>query len=33
LRQIGSPEAVRVLEDAAERGPRGVRAAVKALHA
>jgi HEAT repeat protein len=33
LRQIGSPEAQRVLEDALQRGPRGVRAAVKATHA
>jgi HEAT repeat protein len=31
LRQIGTPEASQVLEDAAERGPRGVRAAVRAI--
>lgn len=30
LRQIGTPDAVRVLQEAAEYGPRGVRAAVKA---
>jgi hypothetical protein len=33
LRQIGSPQATQVLEEAAERGPRGVRAAVRASHA
>ena len=32
LRHIGSPNALRVLEDAAARGPRGVRAAIKAVH-
>jgi HEAT repeat protein len=32
LRQIGSPSALRVLEDASNSGPRGVRAAVKAVH-
>jgi HEAT repeat protein len=33
LRQIGTATALRVLEDAASSGPRGVRAAVKAAHA
>lgn len=33
LRQIGTPAAMRVLEDAADRGPRGVRAAARASHA
>jgi hypothetical protein len=32
LRQIGSPDALRVLEEAVSQGPRGVRAAVKAAH-
>jgi len=32
LLQIGTPNALRVLEDAASGGPRGVRAAVKAAH-
>jgi hypothetical protein len=31
LRQIGTPEALHVLEEAAELGPRGVRAAVRAI--
>ena len=31
LRQIGTPEAQRVLEDAAHSGPRGVRAAIRAV--
>jgi HEAT repeat protein len=30
LRQIGTPDAISVLQDAAEHGPRGVRAAAKA---
>jgi HEAT repeat protein len=33
LKQIGTPEALRVLEEAAYGGPRGVRAAVKAANA
>jgi hypothetical protein len=33
LLRIGTPDALRVLEDAAERGPRGVRNAVKASRA
>jgi hypothetical protein len=33
LRDIGSPNAVRVLEDAASRGSRRVRTAVRAVHA
>jgi len=33
LRQIGTPEALRVLEDAASSGPRGVRAIAKAARA
>jgi HEAT repeat protein len=32
LRQIGTANALRVLEDAASGGPRGVRSAVKAVH-
>jgi HEAT repeat protein len=31
LQQIGTPEAQRVLEDAAQSGPRGVRAAIRAV--
>ena len=31
LRQIGTPEAERVLEDGANSGPRGVRAAIRAV--
>ena len=31
LRQIGTPEAQRVLQDAADSGPRGVRAAIRAV--
>jgi HEAT repeat protein len=30
LREIGTPEAKRVLEDASHSGPRGVRAAIRA---
>lgn len=33
LRQIGTPDALRVLDDAASSGPRGVRAIAKALRA
>jgi hypothetical protein len=33
LRQIGSTEALQVLQDAEMRGPRGVRAAVRAASA
>jgi hypothetical protein len=32
LHQIGTPEALRVLQEAAERGPRGVRTAARAAH-
>lgn len=32
LRQIGTPDSERVLEDAARDGPRGVRSAVRATH-
>lgn len=31
LRQIGTPEALRVLQDGANSGPRGVRAAIRAM--
>jgi hypothetical protein len=31
LRQINTPDALQVLDEAAQRGPRGVRAAVKAV--
>ena len=32
LHHIATPDAKRVLEDAASRGPRGVRAAIKSIH-